>query len=87
MPTLDRFISWSFEEACRALVRKGAPPGIKCNRVGRWWSNNLEKKAKLVDCRQGQRERKEYFVLFSRSGFTENLERLAGERRDLLLWK
>ncbi len=46
--------------------------------------NNLEKKAKLVDWRKG--ERKEYFVLFSRSGFTANLEKLAGKRQDLLLW-
>jgi 4-hydroxyphenylpyruvate dioxygenase-like putative hemolysin len=47
--------------------------------------NDLEKKAKLVDWRKG--ERKEYFVLFSRTGFTANLEKLAGERGDLLLWK
>ena len=119
MPTLDRFISWSFEEACRARVRKGAPQGIKCNRVGRWWSkegeidivglsedentvvfgevkwsvnpvgtdilDDLERKARLVDWHRG--ERKEYFVLFSRTGFTANLEILAAERRDLLLWK
>ena len=119
MPSIDRFISWSFEEVCRSRVRKGVPQGIQCNRVGRWWSkegeidivglaedentvvfgeakwsvnpvgtdilNDLEKKAKLVDWRKG--ERKEYFVLFSRSGFTANLEKLAGERGDLLLWK
>ena len=119
MPTLDRFIAWSFEEACRARVRKGAPQGIKCNRVGRWWSkegeidivglsedentvvfgevkwsvnpvgtdilDDLERKARLVDWHRG--ERKEYFVLFSRTGFTANLEILAAERRDLLLWK
>jgi hypothetical protein len=145
MPSLDRFISWSFEEICRSRVRKGlisgtisgtpylipgikygvpeikkyGVPEIKCDRVGRWWSkegeidivglaedentvvfgevkwsvnpvgtdilDNLERKAKLVDWRKG--ERKEYFVLFSRSGFTENLEKLAGERGDLLLWK
>jgi AAA+ ATPase superfamily predicted ATPase len=119
MPSIDRFISWSFEEVCRSRVRKGLPQGIRCNRVGRWWSkegeidivglaedentavfgeakwsvnpvgtdilDNLERKAKLVDWRKG--ERKEYFVLFSRSGFTANLEKLAGERRDLLLWK
>ena len=119
MPSLDRFISWSFEEACRARVRKGAPQGIKCNRVGRWWSkegeidivglsedentvvfgevkwsvnpvgtdilDDLERKARLVDWHRG--ERKEYFVLFSRTGFTANLEILAAERRDLLLWK
>ena len=53
------------------------------NPVGTDILNNLEKKAKLVDWRKG--ERKEYFVLFSRSGFTENLEKLAGERGDLLL--
>ena len=119
MPSLDRFISWSFEESCRARVRKGAPQGIKCNRVGRWWSkegeidivglsedentvvfgevkwsvnpvgtdilDDLERKARLVDWHRG--ERKEYFVLFSRTGFTANLEILAAERRDLLLWK
>ncbi|MBU4455848.1 MAG: ATP-binding protein [Syntrophaceae bacterium] len=119
MPSLDRFISWSFEEVCRTRVRKGVPQGVKYNRVGRWWSkegeidivglaedenavvfgeakwsvnpvgtdilNNLERKAKLVDWRKG--ERKEYIVLFSRSGFTEDLEKLAGERGDLLLWK
>jgi len=118
MPTLDRFISWSFEESCRARVRKGAPQGIKCNRVGRWWSkegeidivglsedentvvfgeakwsvnpvgtdilDDLERKARLVDWHRG--ERKECFVLFSRTGFTANLEILAAERRDLLLW-
>jgi len=118
MPSLDRFISWSFEEVCRAQVRKGAPQGIKYNRVGRWWSrereidivglaeddntavfgeckwsinpvgtdilNDLEKKAVLVDWRKG--ERKEYFILFSRSGFTKELEKRAGEREDLLLW-
>ncbi|PIV06627.1 MAG: ATP-binding protein [Syntrophobacterales bacterium CG_4_8_14_3_um_filter_58_8] len=116
MPSLDRFISWSFEEVCRSRVRKGVPQGIQCNRVGRWWSkegeidivgldedenavvfgeakwsvnpvgmdilDNLERKAKLVDWRKG--ERKEYFVLFSRSGFTENLEKLAGERGGLI---
>ena len=119
MPSIDRFISWSFEEVCRYRVRKGVPQGIQCNRVGRWWSkegeidivglaedentavfgeakwsinpvgtdilDNLERKAKLVDWRKG--ERKEYFVLFSRSGFTANLENLAGERGNLLLWK
>ena len=119
MPSIDRFISWSFEEICRSRVRKGAPQGIQCNRVGCWWSkkgeidivglaedentvvfgeakwsvnpvgtdilDNLTRKAKLVDWRKG--ERKEYFVLFSRSGFTANLEKLAGEREDLLLWK
>ena len=119
MPSIDRFIAWSFEEVCRSRVRKGLPQGIQCNRVGRWWSkegeidivglaedentvvfgeakwsvnpvgtdilNDLEKKAKLVDWPKG--ERKEYFVLFSRSGFTANLEKLAGERGDLLLWK
>ncbi len=119
MPSLDRFISWSFEEVCRARVRKGMKLGIHCNQVGRWWSkegeidivglaeaentavfgevkwsvnpvgtdilNDLEKKAKLVEWRQ--EERKEYFILFSRSGFTENLEKIAGERGDLLLWK
>jgi AAA+ ATPase superfamily predicted ATPase len=118
-PSLDRFISWSFEEVCRSQVRKGLPQGIQCNQVGRWWSreseidivglaederaivfgeakwsvnpvgtdilHNLERKAKLVDWRIG--ERKEYFVLFSRSGFTVNLEKIAGERGDLLLWK
>jgi hypothetical protein len=118
-PSLDRFISWSFEEVCRSRVRKGLPQGIKCDRVGRWWSkdgeidivglaedensavfgeakwslkpvgtdilDNLERKTKLVDWRRG--ERKEYFVLFSRSGFTANLEKLAGERGNLLLWK
>ena len=55
------------------------------NPVGTDILDNLERKAKLVDWRKG--ERKEYFVLFSRSGFTENLEKLAGERGDLLLWK
>jgi AAA+ ATPase superfamily predicted ATPase len=109
-PSLDQFISWTFEEVCRSHVRKGLPHGIQCNRVGRWWSkegeidivgladdentavfgeakwsvnpigtdilDNLERKAKLVDWRKG--DRKEYFVLFSRSGFTESL--------DLLLW-
>jgi len=30
-------------------------------------------------------ERKEFFVLYSRSGFTENLKKCAGERGDLLL--
>jgi AAA+ ATPase superfamily predicted ATPase len=117
MPSLDRFISWSFEELCRTRVRKGLPQGIQCNRVGRWWSkegeidivglaeaentvvfgeakwsvnpvgtdilNDLEKKAKLVDWRK--EERKEYFVLFSRSGFTANLEKLAGDRGDLFI--
>ena len=117
-PSLDRFISWTFEEVCRSRVRKGLPQGIKYNRVGRWWSkegeidivglaedentvvfgeakwsvnpvgtdilNSLVRKAKLVDWRKG--ERKEYFVLFSRTGFTANLEKLAGERGDLLLW-
>ncbi len=118
MPSIDRFISWSFEEVCRSRVRKGLPQDIRCNRVGRWWSkegeidivglaedentvvfgeakwsvnptgtdilNDLERKAKLVDWRKG--ERKEYFVLFSRSGFTANLEKQAGKRQDLLLW-
>ncbi|MHB8941570.1 MAG: DUF234 domain-containing protein [Desulfobacteria bacterium] len=55
------------------------------NPVGTDILNELEKKARLVDWRKG--ERKEYFVLFSRSGFTETLEKLAGEREDLLLWK
>jgi len=125
MPSIDRFISWSFEEVCRSRVRKGLvipgviPGIIQCNRVGRWWSkegeidivglaedentvvfgeakwsvnpvgtdilNDLEKKAKLVDWRKGNR--KEYFILFSRTGFTANLEKLAGERGDLLLWE
>jgi len=119
MPSIDRFISWSFEEVCRSRVRKGMPQGIQCNRVGRWWSkegeidivglaedqntavfgeakwsvnpvgtdilNDLEKKAKLVDWRKG--DRKEYFVLFSRSGFTATLEKNAEEREDLLLCK
>ncbi|MHB8093229.1 MAG: ATP-binding protein [Syntrophales bacterium] len=118
MPSLDRFIAWSFEEVCRSLVRKGLPGGIKCNRVGRWWSkegeidivgladdentavfgevkwsvnpvgtdilDGLEKKARLVDWHRG--ERKEAFVLFSRSGFTANLEKLAKERGDMLLF-
>ncbi|ABC77152.1 ATP-binding protein [Syntrophus aciditrophicus] len=118
-PSLDRFISWSFEEVCRSLVRKGLPQGIQCNRVGRWWSkdgeidivglaedenmilfgeakwsvnpvgtnvlDNLEKKAQLVDWRKG--ERKEFFVIFSRSGFTQNLEKRAEEQGNLLLWR
>jgi len=57
---------------------------VTVNLVGTDILNDLEKKAKLVDWRKG--ERKEYFVLFSRSGFTENLEKLAGERGNLLLW-
>jgi len=119
MPSIDRFISWSFEEVCRARVRKGLPQEIKCNQVGRWWSkeseidivglaeeekaiifgeakwsvnpvgmdvlHDLEKKARLVDWRKG--ERKEYFVLFSRAGFTDTLEKRAGERENLFLCK
>ena len=118
-PSLDRFISWSFEEICRSQVCKGLPQGIQCNRVGRWWSkegeidivglsedentavfgeakwsvkpvgtdilDELERKAKLVGWRNS--DRKDYFVLFSRSGFTENLAKRAGEREDLLLWE
>jgi AAA+ ATPase superfamily predicted ATPase len=118
MPSLDQFVAWSYEEVCRFRVRKGLPQGIKCNRVGRWWSregeidivglaedentavfgevkwsvnpvgtdilDDLEKKARLVDWHRG--ERKEAFVLFSRSGFTANLEKLAKERGDLLLF-
>lgn len=118
-PSFDMFLSWSFEEVCRSLVCKELPQGIRCNRVGRWWSregeidilglsededtavfgeakwsvkpvgtdilDNLERKAKLVDWRKG--DRKEFFVLFSRSGFTESLEKLATERGDLLLWR
>ena len=118
-PSFDRFLSWSFEEVCRSQVCKELPQGIRCNRVGRWWSKEgeidivglsedentavfgeakwslrpvgtdilaeLERKAKLVDWRKG--DRKEFFVLFSRSGFTESLERLATERGDLLLWR
>jgi len=117
LPSLDRFISWSFEEVCRARVRGGIPQGIRFNRVGRWWSKegeidilglnddesaalfgeakwsvnpvgddileNLERKARLVDWRKA--ERKDYFVLFSRSGFTENLHKRAREQRNLFL--
>ncbi|MBW6484667.1 MAG: ATP-binding protein [Syntrophobacterales bacterium] len=53
------------------------------NPVGTDILDDLERKAKLVDWRKG--ERKEYFVLFSRSGFTANLEKLAKERGDLFL--
>jgi AAA+ ATPase superfamily predicted ATPase len=53
------------------------------NPVGTDILDDLEKKAKLVDWRKG--ERKEVFVLFSRSGFTPNLEKLAKERGDLIL--
>lgn len=55
------------------------------NPVGTDILDDLEKKAKLVDWRKGQR--KEVFVLFSRSGFTANLEKLAKERGDLFLNK
>jgi hypothetical protein len=34
----------------------------------------------------GKGEQKKYFVLFSRSGFTENLKKIGQERGDLLLW-
>jgi hypothetical protein len=53
------------------------------NPVGTDILNGLERKATLVDWRKG--ERKEFFVLFSRSGFTENLKKCGGERGDLLL--
>jgi uncharacterized protein len=55
------------------------------NPIGTDILDDLERKAKLVDWQKG--ERKEYFVLFSRSGFTANLEKLARERENLLLWK
>jgi hypothetical protein len=54
------------------------------NPVGTDILDDLEKKARLVDWRRG--ERKEAFVLFSRSGFTANLEKLSKERGDLLLF-
>jgi AAA+ ATPase superfamily predicted ATPase len=54
------------------------------NPVGTDILDDLEKKARLVDWRRG--ERKEAFVLFSRSGFTANLEKLAKGRGDLLLF-
>ena len=116
-PSIDRFISRTFEEVCCSYVRKRLLPGIKFNRVGRWWSkegeidvvglaedekailfgearwsansigtdtlNDLERKAKLVEWRKG--DRKEYFVLFSRAGFTADLEKTAGERGVLLV--
>ena len=118
-PSLDRFVSWSFEEVCRSRLRQGLAPGIHCNRVGRWWSkeaeidlvglaeeenaivfgeakwsvnpvgtdilHELEEKSRWVDWRTG--ERKEYYVLCSRSGFTPNLKKIASQRENLLLEK
>ena len=43
----------------------------------------LEEKASLVDWRKG--DRKEWFVLFSIHGFTDDLVTLAKERHDLIL--
>ena len=53
------------------------------NSIGTDTLNDLERKAKLVEWRKG--DRKEYFVLFSRAGFTADLEKTAGERGVLLV--
>ena len=45
--------------------------------------NSLMEKAKEVEWKRNGR--KEYFVLFSISGFTEELEKLAASRKDILL--
>lgn len=45
--------------------------------------SELEKKAELVDWNRGQR--KEWFILFSESGFTDDLIALAADREDVLL--
>lgn len=44
---------------------------------------NLERKAKQVEWKRGIR--KEYFILFSVNGFSEELMELSGERKDLIL--
>ena len=43
----------------------------------------LERKTYSVDWRNG--DRRVWYVLFSTSGFSENLKEIAAERRDLLL--
>ena len=45
--------------------------------------NSLMEKTKEVEWKRNGR--KEYFVLFSISGFTEELEKLAASRKDILL--
>lgn len=41
-PRLDGFTAWTFEEVCRAWVRKGLLSGMKFDRVGRWWTKSAE---------------------------------------------
>ena len=112
-PEKDIFVSHTYEEVCRAYVRKGLLKGIKnsgrFNKVGQWWTRNagidivginedentilfgevkwsnkkvginilneLKRKASLVTW--GKENRKEYYALFSRKGFTEEVIKIA----------
>jgi AAA+ ATPase superfamily predicted ATPase len=111
-PTIDIFISRTFEEVCSSFVKRGLAKGLRFNKVGRWWSKDaeidivaandddnailfgevkwsnkrvgvdiladLKRKAALVDWGTGDRnKRKEYYALFSRKGFTPEMERVA----------
>lgn len=53
------------------------------NKVGVDILRNLEQKAKQVEWKRGIR--KEYFILFSIGGFSDELKKLAEEREDLIL--
>lgn len=116
-PSIDMFVSRTFEEVCRSYIRKGLLEGMKFNRVGRWWSKegeidivgiaedektiitgeakwsvnrvgmdileDLLRKSKLIEwCKD---DRKEYYVLFSRSGFTKGLQKEAREKGVFLI--
>ena len=54
------------------------------NKVGTDILLSLEKKAKLVEWKQ--KNRREWFVLFSISGFTDDLKKLFKKRKDVLLF-
>lgn len=115
-PRLDIFTSHTFEEVCRAYVKKGLLEDRRFQQVGRWWSKDaevdlvglndeeneillgevkwsvnpvgtdilaeLKRKAGLLEW--GRPGRRESFALFSRSGFTPELVRVAAEEGVLL---
>lgn len=118
-PSLESFVSYTFEEICKSFVKKGGIKELKFTKVGKWWlkdraeidivaineeensilfgeakwSTNkigpevlidLKNKTKLVDWKRERR--KEFYAIFSRSGFTEELKRIA-EKENILLFE
>lgn len=76
-PLIRNHIAFCYEQLCRDFVRSTYAT-FGCLKVGRQWSGNYEIDVAGVDANFS-------YLLFSRAGFTEELERAAENDADLFL--